>query len=354
MKAGLRAGPLLAAAALLFPACGSGGPSGPAAGPRLHLVASSSRLPPSINQVVTLVSPRRACYIDSYRVLVLCGGRAWDRVDTIGSEGEGPGEYRKPLTLARAARDTLGVVDGRTGRLELFAADGSIVTSVHVPSGFAPLGAPRDGVWAGTHFDFHDATWSAPVAWVSLEADSIVRRLKFRDGIEADAPPGIAGPATRLRDGTLVFWPRRDYVLARYAPDGRLLGTFGRPDFQRPMPSDRDVEEHREGYRSIFHHPLAEKDVEAFRKRREGAVLGGESMAVDSAGRLWVATTRDHDRRSWLDVFRDEVYVTSVPVKGRLLGLDILGGTLVALVEGARRDGVGLYPRRLDWYRIEG
>ena len=80
----------------------------------------------------------------------------------------------------------------------------------------------------------------------------------------------------------------------------------------------------------------------------------GRSMVYDASERLWVATQRDRDRYSYFDLYVDTAFVGSVQVRDRLLGFDILNGTLVALVERAlnEHDADGVPDRGLDWYDV--
>ena len=79
----------------------------------------------------------------------------------------------------------------------------------------------------------------------------------------------------------------------------------------------------------------------------------GSPFGFDNQDRLWVATTRDRDTFSYFDVWIGTGYVGTVRIRERLLGFDLLGSTLVALVE--RRPGPdGIASRAIDWYRIDG
>ena len=60
----------------------------------------------------------------------------------------------------------------------------------------------------------------------------------------------------------------------------------------------------------------------------------------------------DRDRFSYLDVYEGTEYMGTVRVRDRLVGYDILGGTLAVLVD--RQPGVdGIARRAIDWYRID-
>ena len=77
----------------------------------------------------------------------------------------------------------------------------------------------------------------------------------------------------------------------------------------------------------------------------------GPALVFDSLERLWVATTRDRDNFSYLDIWIGTEYAGTVRIRDRLMGYDILGSTLAALVERKPGpDGVAL--RAVDWYDI--
>lgn len=95
------------------------------------------------------------------------------------------------------------------------------------------------------------------------------------------------------------------------------------------------------------------RDLERMAAEPVPPLVGGAPMIFDRAGRLWVATTRDHEAASYLDVFDPPEYLGSVRVRDRLLGFDIVGTTLVTLVERERPGPSGLRPRARDWYRLD-
>lgn len=225
--------------------------------PGLNHLVSSERVPASLVDDLALVSPREVCLIDSYRVRVVCGTRGWTSPRTLGSEGEGPGEYREPAAVVRGPGGAVGVLDHEVGRLTVFELDGGVRASVTVPPGFRPVGRPNDGVWPGTYLSPGDTVWSAPVAWLSLERDTVQRTAAFRHRSEAmnRAPPGAVPAAARSPDGTFVFWVGGDYTLVRFSEEGRFLGEFSSPSHEPELPTERDVQDFREDMRELFGRP---------------------------------------------------------------------------------------------------
>lgn len=354
---GLRGRIAAALVLLVWSSACQAGDTGSRAGalPELDRVASSARVPPSQDDDITLLDRDRACLIDSYRVRVLCGGRSWEDPQPVGSEGEGPGEYLEPADLARGPGGSVAVVDYETSRTTLFRPGEEHLRTFRVPTAFRPIDHSGEGVWIGTYASFGDSAWAAPVAWISGSADSVLATRKYRYVSEAtrEAPAGGVSGAARAPDGGLVFLPGGGYRLARFSASGRYLDEFSSPEYKPELPSPRDVAEYREGLKELFGREPAEEKVRAYRNRPKLPYVRGEPLRFDSTGRLWVATTRDHEERSWFDLFQDGEFLGSVPVEDRVVGFDILGSTLAVLVEGTEKDSAGLYPRRIDWYRIQ-
>ena len=119
-------------------------------------------------------------------------------VRTVGRAGDGPGEFRDPLLLARTAGDTLLVTDRNRHRVTMLAADGRMLGRVDLTSG-------RAGVPERVFGRFADGTLLARATWSSSPTDR----------------PGVT---------------RVDSDWLRIAADGSSRDTIGRHfDFYRPM-----------------------------------------------------------------------------------------------------------------------
>ena len=77
------------------------------------------------------------------------------------------------------------------------------------------------------------------------------------------------------------------------------------------------------------------------------------SLAFDNGGRLWIGTTRDRDAFSYLDVWVGTDYAGTVRIRDRLIGYDLMGSTLAALVDRAPGPE-GVSARAIDWYDVDG
>lgn len=195
--------------------------------------------------------------------------------------------------------------------------------------------------------------WAAPIAWYSVPGDSLVGDEEFRHRSEATRRAMNIGvpSAAQAPDGSFAFRVV-DYTLARYTSDGEFIEEFTSPAYEPEMPTERDVEARAASLEDIIGRPPTQASTEHYREQPVMPTIRERPLHFDSSGRLWVATTRDHDERSYFDLFREGDYLGSVAVRDRVVGYDILGSTLAVLVERQEPDSVGLYPRHVDWYRI--
>ena len=98
---------------------------------------------------------------------------------------------------------------------------------------------------------------------------------------------------------------------------------------------------------------------------RASALAGGADNTVGvvdnwlgrfSVFGLWIATQRDRDEFSYLDLYdpAEAAFVGGVRVGDRIEGFDLLGSTLVVLVERQLppNDPDGIADRAVDWYDV--
>ena len=97
-----------------------------------------------------------------------------------------------------------------------------------------------------------------------------------------------------------------------------------------------------------------DENLESYRATPKRYFLGTDRQLFDAANRYWIATQRDTHEWSYLDVYESAEYVGSVKVRDRLRGFDLLGSTLVVLVDRqvGPDDADGIPDRALDWYDI--
>ncbi len=68
---------------------------------------------------------------------------------------------------------------------------------------------------------------------------------------------------------------------------------------------------------------------------------------------LWIASTRDRDRYSYIDIFRSNRRVGVVRVVDRLISYNVHEDEVVVLVERRHSGPSGMRPLGIDWYRVD-
>ena len=130
------------------------------------------------------------------------------------------------------------------------------------------------------------------------------------------------------------------------------------PTYTGELPSERDVAAWREGRRMMERLGVGNdrEELERYRNTPKNYHIVFGEQKFDERGRLWIATQRDHDVFSYLDVYLpgEAEFVGSVRVHDRVLGFDLLGSTLVVVVERQLRpdDPDGIPERAVDWYDV--
>ncbi len=341
---------LLSTGALAVVAC-----SAPEAEPGTLTLLPAERIaavevPLSTNVSVALVDSSTACVVESYEVRVVCVRNDGSTVGAFGREGEGPGEFDGALRLLRGSNRRVGVSDG--DRLTIFEPSGTILSSVQVPFLFRPM-APFGQTVAGAYDMSGSATYTLPVAEIDLESGEFVQQrllphpsnLGLPMECERGYTTGALDPAGRMAFATcqsvLVLW------------DGDDVVTFKDPTYASELPSETDVETHRERWRLAFGAPPAESQMLVYAETPKWVTVGGRSLIYDDWGRLWVALQRDRHEFSYFSIFSDTTYVGSVRVRDRIEGYDLLGSTLAVLVDRLPDDPAGIPTRGVDWYRFE-
>ena len=173
-------------------------------------------------------------------------------------------------------------------------------------------------------------------------------------GVEAECQWGLSWGAVRPNGGTVFGTCEHEIVF--YSDDpAHDVTVFAAPGYVEEFPNKRDVHIYRTGMR-VFYRDGSVPDVEVQRyaETPKQYTLAGQRMIYDSGDRLWIATQRDRDRFSYLDIFEDTVYTGSVQVRDRMLAFDIVNSTLVVLVERpvSHDDVDGVPDRAVDWYDI--
>ena len=135
------------------------------------------------------------------------------------------------------------------------------------------------------------------------------------------------------------------------------------PAYSEELPSERDVSDRLEIIRRFRESLGSAKErpsvsdiplLEAYRQRFKLYYLLRGQETFDERGRLWIATRRDRDEFSYLDVYANAGFVGSVRVRDRIIDFDVMNTTLVVLVErkAGPDDPDGVPDREIDWYDI--
>lgn len=333
---------------------------------RLEPIASSEA-PLSENTDVALVTESIACVVDSYKFQIRCGDRQGAVVGAFGREGAGPGEFRDPAVVERGPDETVAVVDVELARLTLFEPSGAYLSDTTIPAAFTGhklSGGRLFGVDFLTFFESRrtGSPTGAGIAEVDVVSGEVVwKRSGIGNLVETEC--GTVGMGWPRPGGGYVFWAcDRELVFLDHR-DALTARVAASPTYFGELPSERDVDAYRDSFASLGHTmPIPKATVESYVARfgerpKRWFLVGGESsgspFGFDNQDRLWVATTRDRDTFSYFDVWIGTGYIGTVRIRERLLGFDLLGSTLVALVE--RRPGSdGIASRAIDWYRIDG
>ncbi|MXW55703.1 MAG: hypothetical protein F4Z59_03170 [Gemmatimonadales bacterium] len=358
-RAGVRL-PLAALAAALVAACGGGDAAGP--GVFTPELISTAAVPLSESEEVALLANERAaCVIDSYEGQVRCVDGEGVVVGLFGREGEGPGEFIDPAYLTRGSAEPVGVVDSDLGRFTVFEPSGAWVLDVMLPEVFQPFPSFEAAV-SGVSLDY--------MVMLGRMSGSLMTRydVNLASGEvvgQAESPPG----PWDIECGQVVYGiPDPAGGWAFVACDGHLIFVDGAEDatvlraplYVPELPNERDVARTEEELLALNRSqglprtPAMDEGLERYRATPKNYYLRAGEQLFDDANRYWIATQRDQHEWSWLDVYQDAAYLGSVRVRDRLRAFDLLGSTLVVLVDRqvGPDDGDGIPDRALDWYDI--
>lgn len=312
---------------------------------------ASVPVPLSRNNQVALTGEATACVIDSYEKRVFCTGQTDSSARAFGRQGDGPGEFRALSKIVGGTDGAVGVVDFDLRRLQVFkpVASQLQVAETRVPGIFTPT-SPLASTVVG--YRIAVSTSGPEYYHLELEMDegSVTWERRYPGSLagsdceqEADLYPGTplpgSGMAFSVCDGRMMaFFADRDDDAPTLVPT---------PTYAEELPGERDVDQYVAGLRTLFGSEPPSSQVAEYRQRPKRWYRS--SAAVDGQGRLWIATNRDRDEYSYLDVYAAREYAGTVRVRDRLMGFDVRGSTLVVVAERANASGAP--SRVLDWYR---
>lgn len=232
-------------------------------------------------------------WVIDYQVPVI---RRYDRLGTfmgdVGREGEGPGEYRRPIELEFADTGRMALWDFGNRRITVYEPDGTFVDSHPVPTNTLYA---RRMFWTSTAGDFYVWTDLGPMG---PPLDDALLRVSTRAGTAVDTidlPDRNPGDAYQFRRETLsAVTTTGNLVIGRNDTYSFTIRRNDAPSVTVLRPSDLI--------------PLASEEREQWqaraewRRRREeragaAAAIGDipetkpafQSLNVDQVGRIWVS-----------------------------------------------------------------
>ncbi len=333
---------------------------------------ASSPAPMSYDDDIALVTEEVACVINSYEYRVRCTDRDGSVVGVFGRDGDGPGEFRGASGVERGPDGTLAVIDLQLQRISFFLTTGTYESAASMPGGFFPSVLVGTRAFGTDHFrnvDFSDVANRSPDdvlrpthMGIDVASGEIVwERSDIRDVVDLECGPVVLGmPDPR---GGYVFRACQELLVFLEDRDDTTATVVASPTYVEELPNQRDVDDYTEGLAQLagtmaqaaggvsVARSAMEPYAAGYREDPKMWFLTGIPFKFDRKGRLWVGTTRDRDAYSYLDVWIGTEYVGTVRIRDRLMGYDLFGSTLAALVERAPGPE-GIAERAIDWYDI--
>lgn len=310
---------------------------------------------------ILLADENTVCTTESYEYRVFCTDESGSAVRYFGRQGEGPGELRDRLPdLLRGPDGTIGVADSDIRRMSVFDMTGTLVSEVHLPGyNFSRAAAffsltVTGGSWLMQRDSAGTMHTTAHYTETDMESGEVVWERVYGSQFKADAQCEDSGVLRGLFSGSFSSVGSTAFPLCR----GQLLFFAGRDDasgtlvraprYALEYPSEREVEAYLESAGGF-----AMED----RFRSTPKPYPRLPLLFDDRNRLWVVTNRGRtDEASYLDVYSGPEYWGAVRVRHDALAVDVLGSTLVVLVDRpvGPGDADGYPDRGVDWYDISG
>lgn len=303
--------------------------------------AASIPVPFSYRHDVAIVESGLLCVTNSFEVRVRCLRRDGSVVGVFGRKGEGPGEFPSTPELVRGPQGTLGTVS--QNRFTVFEPTGTIVSETTLPVTYLRPAAPFGATILGQHFA--GGSEVTPVE-ISLSSGEV---LWERPGLDSEVRTECGGVSLGVASpgGGWTFPACQRELVSFETRDDPAPSIVLAPTYTGEFPNARDVAEIEfRNSRSAFR-----LDIDQYKETPKRNHLTIRSLAYDARGRLWVATQRDRQHHSYLDIYIGVEHVGTVQVQDRLLGYDLYGPTFVALVE-REPDADGIAYRWAEWYDI--
>lgn len=311
----------------------------------------SAEAPLSVAGDIVLLPAEMACGIDSYETRIYCVTPAGD-LHTFGAEGEGPGEFSWITHVMRGADGGLGVLDGGLNRLSIFEpVAGALVSETPLPGRFST----QSHIASTLRGRYREPGTGSLEAEVDVHTGLVLwQRLFSEDILEC----GIQSSGVPTNENGLLFVACHGEYLIWFADRDADEPTaiIPVPTYVSRFPNRDDVALYA---RRTWGRPPSESEIEQYRttpkhwygKRR-----------LDERGRLWAISAWEAGDAvpdsSYLDVYEVGpsaiTYRRTIQVRHKVVGFDVLGETLVVLVDRpvTSADLAGIPKRGIDWYTI--
>ncbi len=233
---------------------------------------------------------------------------------TLGREGDGPGEFRRPAAVVPLPGGRVGVTVGQPGRIITLEADGtpgpSIRPAIGGEGGFGMLvdvltrgdrmvacgmqfSPGEEGMTELRYLSICDMDGNELHRLWEITGTRDFSKPKF---VEKDEYFAMGRFAVDSAGRVYVAMDYDRYAVSVFAPDGTLERVIERPDYQGRMRSKEEKEEVTSGMRIVANGRTLE--LENVVEDRDQAI---ESLFVDGEDRLWV---RDSHSEEHAGVFR--------------------------------------------------
>jgi len=183
----------------------------------------------------------RIYVLDNGNARIQVFGKDGELVHSLGSEGDGPGEFRIPSRLAVNSAGDFAIFDMGQGRVSVFDASGELLRDQLISAGVADLALGDDRTVYIGYGKYGPAQVEAygpdgKLAWSAGEGTpSPGRMINIEIGMQTIAPR-----LAILEGGAFVRAPKGDYEVQAWAAGGRERGTWVRT-LERRAFSDEEL-----------------------------------------------------------------------------------------------------------------
>lgn len=316
--------------------------------------------------IALLADERTACVSEFYEKRIRCVGLDGSIVGVFGREGEGPGEFTSVSSLVGGMDGTVGVVDYQTNRFSVFEPTGALVTAVPIPG--AVLVPTPTGRFGGTVSMVGKLSSAARQSRERASSGFFAFEIDLASGEvlnEEESPPAnveiecerVYGGFPNPVGGWVLVACRGHLIFVSAHGEATVVRS---PAYFDELPSEREVARWAEQFGALARRPrgpaVRPEWLESYRNTPKAYHMAGRPGLFSATGRLWIATQRDHNEFSYLDVFegREATFVGSVKVGEHMKDFDMVGSTLVVLVErpAGPPDSDVLPDYAINWYDI--